>query len=46
MVPLVAGAVLLTAAVSVPTLVSAAYPLVLVVWAYAWALRRHGRDPT
>lgn len=38
--PLVTGAVLLTAAVSVPSLFSAAYPLVLIVWAYAWALRR------
>lgn len=38
--PLLVGAVLLTVAASVPSLFSAAYPLVLVVWAYAYVLRR------
>lgn len=33
---LVAGATLATFAVSVPSLLSAAYPFVLLVWGYVW----------
>ncbi|MBW3667980.1 MAG: hypothetical protein KY443_02090 [Actinobacteria bacterium] len=41
--PLVAGAVLLTLGVVVPTYFSAAYPLVLAIWGYAYLLRRDVR---
>lgn len=44
MPPLVTGAVCLTVAVAVPTYFSAAYPLVMAVWGYAYVLRRETRS--